>query len=243
VPTPKAGVMAMRRNRSGTTTSGVESGSAPRKLAALRTRRDGGRTARRVDIFETVRMRRSVRVFIPQDVDADQIRTILAVANRAPSAGNLQAYEIYVVVDRSARARLRHAALDQPDITEAPVALVFCARPERSAARYGTRGRELFSVQDATIACAYAQLAVAALDLGSVWIGAFDEDVVRRALGLGAALRPVAILPIGHAGEKPAATPRRALTSLAHYITAPQQLPSTVDVRVPTTGLERPSQG
>jgi nitroreductase len=193
-----------------------------------------------MDFFETVRVRRSVRTFMPGEVRADQIQTILETANRAPSAGNLQAYEVYVVADREARERLRYAALDQPDITQAPVVLVFCARPGRSEEKYGRRGKVLFSVQDATIACAYAQLATTALGLACVWIGAFDEDAVRRALDIERALRPVAILPVGHAGERPAPTTRRALTNLVHYITAPQRLPSDVVVRTPGIGLETP---
>ncbi len=73
----------------------------------------------------------------------------------------------------------------------------------------GTRGR----LTNREIA-----LAAAALGLASVWIGAFDEDGVRNALGLEKPLRPIAILPIGHAGEEPEIAPRRSLMSLVHYI-------------------------
>lgn len=196
--------------------------------------------AKPMDLFATARARRSVRVFLPQAVEPEQIKTILETANLAPSAGNLQAYEIYVVTDRTARERLVQAAGDQPAIAQAPVALVFCAYPHRSAERYGPRGHSLYCVQDATIACAYAQLAATALGLATVWVGAFDEDAARHALGIESTLRPVAILPVGHAGERPAAAPRRSLTSLTHYITAPQELPGSVVVRAPATGLMTP---
>ncbi len=172
-----------------------------------------------MDFFETVRARHSIRAFTAEPVEAEQIHTILQAASRAPSAGNLQAYEIYVVADRGALGRLTRAALDQPCIAQAALALVFCAHPARSAGKYGQRGKALYSVQDATIACVYAQLAATALGLASVWIGAFDEEGARKALGLEEGLRPVAILPIGHAAEKPEVTSRRPLTTLAHYIT------------------------
>jgi len=103
------------------------------------------------------------------------------------------------------------------------VLLVFCASSARSAAKYGRRGESLFSIQDATIACAYAQLAAAALGLGSVRVGAFDESAARDALGLGPELRPVAILPIGYPGEEPLERGRRPLASSAHYVTATSQ--------------------
>jgi nitroreductase len=86
-------------------------------------------------------------------------------------------------MDREALRRLTRAALDQASIAQAPLALVFCAQPERSAQKCGQRGRTLFSVQDATIACAYAQLAATALGLASAWIGAFDESRVSMRWG------------------------------------------------------------
>lgn len=166
------------------------------------------------DFFETVRARRSVRAYQSRAVEPKQLEAILETANRAPSAGNLQGYEIHVVRDAATRRALARASLDQMFLTQAPVALVFCADAARSGAKYGRRGEELYSVQDATIAAAYAQLAAAALGLGTCWVGAFDEAEVARILGLRAGLRPVAILPVGWPAETPAPTPRRPLSDL-----------------------------
>jgi nitroreductase len=146
------------------------------------------------------------------------MRRILDAARRAPSAGNLQAYEIVEVEGRAALSALARAALDQAFVAEAPAALVFCALPERSAQTYGRRGAQLYCVQDATIACAYAQLAAAALGLASVWVGAFGEDDVRRAIGAGPHALPVAILPIGYAREQGDVTTRRHLDDLVRRV-------------------------
>ncbi len=62
----------------------------------------------------------------------------------------------------------------------APAVLVFGTDAERSAEQYGERGSHLYSIQDATIACTCAALASAALGLGSVFVGSFDEERVRR---------------------------------------------------------------
>jgi len=168
--------------------------------------------------FRVVRARHSIRAFADRPVAAEMLQAILDAANRAPSAGNLQAYAIYVVTNPAARGALARAAFDQAFVGQAPVALVFCAHPARSAWKYGERGRTLYCVQDATIACAYAQLAAAALGLATVWVGAFDEEAVRRALGADRDLRPVAVLPIGYPAEEPEITGRRPLESLVHYI-------------------------
>lgn len=169
--------------------------------------------------FQVVRERHSIRAFADRPVAPELLRVILDAANRAPSAGNLQAYEIYAVLNRTRREQLAGAASGQRFVAQAPVALAFLAHPSRSARRYGERGRSLYSLQDATIACAYAQLAATALGLATVWVGAFDDEAVRAVLGAARGLRPVAILSIGYPGETPEVTPRRPLADLVHYIT------------------------
>lgn len=49
-----------------------------------------------MDFFEVIRERRSVRVFQKKGVEEEKIKAILEAANAAPSAGDLQAYEIYL---------------------------------------------------------------------------------------------------------------------------------------------------
>ncbi len=166
-----------------------------------------------MDFFDLVRTRRSIRAFRPAPIrDADRA-AIFEAAARAPSAGNLQAYEISLVDDADVRKKLAHAA-DQPYLAEAAMLLVFCAIPERSAATYGQRGGALYCVQDATIACAYAQLAADALGLGCVWIGAFVPDEVAEAIDAPHGAVPVAILAIGQRGEEGSISSRRPVDEL-----------------------------
>jgi nitroreductase len=168
-----------------------------------------------MDFFELIHARRSIRVYTSQPVEEENITRILEAANHAPSAGNLQAYVILVVRDAATKAALSQAALNQESLTSAPVVLAFFAHQQVSAAKYKHRGTELYSVQDATVACCYAQLAATALGLGSVWVGAFEDASVNRILKAQADWRPVALLPIGYADEAPSATPRRALSATA----------------------------
>jgi len=171
-----------------------------------------------MDFFDAVQTRRSTRAFVAKPVEAEKLQTILEAANRAPSAGNLQAYEIYLVTRRETLRALAAASLGQTFVAQAPVALAFCAHPKLSSRRYGHRGTSLYAIQDATIACTHAHLAATALGLASVWVGAFNDKAVREAIGTGEDLLPVAILPIGYPGEKPEPTSRRSLASLVHRI-------------------------
>ncbi len=168
-----------------------------------------------MEFFKVVRRRRSIRKFTSRPVTKAQVRQILEAANRAPSAGNLQAYQVYVVRDPEVRRRLDAASGSQGPVAQAPVVLVFCAAPARSAARYGAKGEQLFCIQDATVACAYAQLAATALGLASVWIGAVHEpEVVKEVLRLDDDLWPVCFLPLGHPAESPERAPRRSLSDV-----------------------------
>ncbi len=171
-----------------------------------------------MDFFEVIHTRQSIRAFQDRPVEPEKLQQILEAINRAPSAGNLQGYEVYLVTNRACLQALTKAAVGQDFIEQAPLALVFCAHPARSAKKYSQRGTTLYCVQDATIACAYAQLAVTALGLASVWVGAFNEEEVRAAIGVGHDLRPVAILPIGYAAETPEHRSRRALVELVQRI-------------------------
>ncbi|MDE1727884.1 MAG: nitroreductase family protein [Thaumarchaeota archaeon] len=109
------------------------------------------------------------------------------------------------------------AAKDQTFVAQAPLLLIFCANPSRSVERFGERS-QLFSVQDATIAAAYAQLTSHALGLSTVWIGAFDEKQVSEILDIPKGQRPIAILPIGYENEKPKEKATRGAKDLLHVI-------------------------
>ncbi len=125
----------------------------------------------------------------------------------------MQAYQVHVFRNREKKEALARAAFDQTFIIEAPVCLVFCADAGRSAIKYGDRGAQLYSVQDATIAGTYAMLAAVDMGLATVWVGAFEEKKVREVVGMESG-RPVAMFAIGYAAEEPQPTPRRAIEEI-----------------------------
>ena len=168
--------------------------------------------------FELLRFRRSIRAFDSRPVEEEKLQKILRAANSAPSAGNLQGYEIGVIRDPRMKQALVKATFNQAFIAQAPVFLLFCTHQARSAVKYPGAGAELFSLQDATIACAYAELATAALGLGTVWIGALDVPAIRQITGIPPEWTPVALLPIGYRGQVPPPTPRRHLNEIVHEL-------------------------
>lgn len=150
------------------------------------------------DVFKK---RHAVRKFQAKEIKEGDWQEILAAANSAPSAGNLKAREIIVVKDKKTKEQLAAAALGQDFVAQAPVVLVFCSLPSRSAAKYGQRGRDLYALQDATIAASFAWLQAVMLGLSACWVGAFEEKEVQKILQLDKDCRPVAILPMGYSAE------------------------------------------
>jgi nitroreductase len=171
-----------------------------------------------MDLWTTIERRRSVRRFSSAEVPLSDIERILTAAIRAPSAGNRQPWHLIVVRNRELKRALAGAAGGQGFVAAAPVVIVVCAEPGRSATRYGSRGRDLYCLQDTAAATEHILLAATALGLGGCWVGAFDEMAAAQALSLPATLRPVAMVPIGHpVGEGRAGSSRRPLTEVTSW--------------------------
>ena len=170
-----------------------------------------------MEFFEVLEKRTSIRAYADIPVEEEKVEQILEAINRAPSAGNLQTFDVYVVTNIKKRTELAIASRKQHFIAQAPVVLVFCAHPRlRSLIRYRIRGLTLYTLQDATIACSFAMLSATALGLSTVWVGAFKEYKVRQIIKAPLTYRPIAILPVGYAAVEPRFRPRQRFEDLVH---------------------------
>ena len=138
----------------------------------------------------------------------------------APSAGALYPLEVYVVAAKvrglapgnykyrtrgheleelfagDHRLELAAATYRQDWIAEAPAALVLAAVYARTARKYGERGARYVHMEIGH-AAQNVYLQAAGRDLGTVMVGAFDDDAVSRALRMQRQERPLAIMPVG----------------------------------------------
>lgn len=172
-----------------------------------------------MEFDQLTRDRRSVRAFRADPVADETVERLLAAAVRAPSAGNLQAWEFLVVRDGETKRRLAHAALEQTFVAEAPVVIVTCRNLIRNSFRYGARGRDFYSLTDASCASMLLLLAARNEGLGACFVGAYRETEVARILGLPSHVRPVGIIPVGYADESPPPASRLPLSEVVHYKT------------------------
>jgi nitroreductase len=167
-----------------------------------------------MNVLEAIHARQSIRAYQSKSIEPETLATILAAANQAASAGNLQAYQIYVVRDESRKQALATAAAGQTFLATAPVVLVFAVDPGRSAGKFGTRGERIYSLQDACAAVGNAMLAAVELGLGTCWVDAVNEELAGQAVSLPAHQRAAIILPLGYPAETPPRTSRRPLSEL-----------------------------
>jgi len=133
-------------------------------------------------------------------VQKSKLTKILNGVKLAPSSAGLQSYKIFIIKNDAIKKKLVIATHGQKYV-DAQAVFVFCMNPAKIKQKFGSRGEKLFSLQDATIAAAYAQLCAQALGISSVWIGHFNEKLVKKALHT--KLRPVCIMPLGYSNEKP----------------------------------------
>ena len=168
--------------------------------------------------LDLLEKRRSIRKFTSELVNEDIENKILSRIMLAPSAGNLQAFKIFSIRNKGLIKKLWGASNRQDPIAMASLVLVFVADSELSAQRYSNRGRDLYSIQDATIATIYAHLITADVGLGSVWIGSFDTNQVQNILDLPKKDVPIAILPIGFSDIDPEPRTRRSVNEIVQKI-------------------------
>lgn len=88
----------------------------------------------RLSAAAAARVRRSVRSYSDQPVTDDQVRTLLELTGRAPSAFNAQPWRFIVVREPALKQQLMSAAYNQKQIGEAPVVIVMYADMEDTMA-------------------------------------------------------------------------------------------------------------
>ena len=138
----------------------------------------------------------------------------------APSAGALYPLEVYVVVgsvenvakgvykykphqhelikvlDGEQREALSQAALGQQSVAHGAADIVITAIYDRTTGKYGDRGAR-YVYMEAGHAAQNVYLQAAAMNLGTVVIGAFYDDRVKEVLNLPEDEEPLYIMPVG----------------------------------------------
>ena len=158
-----------------------------------------------MDVFEAIRTRRSIRKYRQEPIPNEKLESIFEAARLAPSAANRQPWRFVVVQDADRKKALAEAANNQTFLRDAAAIVAALGDPDVSARWFE---------KDPMIALEHMALAATALGYGTCWIGAFDEDAVKRLLKIPVKMKIVALLPIGIPDETPTSRPRKELSEI-----------------------------
>lgn len=106
-------------------------------------------------------------------------------------------HELVLLSAGDRRPALARAARGQASVGSAPAALVYTADFGRTTGRYGRRGRERYVAIDLGHSGENVYLQCAALSLGTVAVGAFDDSLLTAWLGSPKSEEPLYIMPFG----------------------------------------------
>jgi nitroreductase len=168
-----------------------------------------------MEIVEAIRRRLSIRKYREDPVPEEVLFRILEAARLAPSGKNLQPWKFIIVRESSLREKLARASADQRFMARAPVTIVACGFPDQCYAKMG-RYMKSWPV-DVAIAVEHLVLQAAAEGLGTCWIGAFDEEAVKRILGVPPDVKILALTPLGYPEEIPKPRPRKSLDEIVTF--------------------------
>lgn len=110
------------------------------------------------------------------------------------------AHELQKVADGDVRQALSSAALGQDCVEEGAAVLAISAVYERTARKYGDRGSRYVHME-AGHAAQNIYLQATALNLGTVVVGAFRDEALKRMMNLPAEEEPLYLIPVGHSGK------------------------------------------
>jgi nitroreductase len=149
-----------------------------------------------MDFYEVIRTRRSIRSYRSDPIPDDVLMRVLEAARIAPSGSNRQPWKFIVVKNGELKKKIAAACHNQMFIAEAPVVIVACGYNIHYN-RGGYMG-DLSMLVDVSIAFTHLILAARAEGLGTCWIGSFDNEEVKRILGIPRDVNVVAVTPLGY---------------------------------------------
>ncbi|MBY0492084.1 MAG: nitroreductase family protein [Gemmatimonadaceae bacterium] len=183
----------------------------------------------RLSAAEAAIARRSVRSYTDQPVTDDEVRDLLELTGRAPSAFNLQPWRFVVVRDPQVKDQLRAAAYGQKQVADAPVVIAMYADMEDTMAhldevvhpgldpekRESTlamlrntfggmtpEARGVWANAQANIALGYLLLIARSEGFATSPMLGFNADTVKSLLGIPAHATVTSLVAIGHGADE-----------------------------------------
>jgi len=165
-------------------------------------------------LLDVIKKRRSVRRFDGAAIPKEAMEQILEAGRWAPSGANAQPWRFIVVAEKE---NLKYIAeccyykvFKSRHVGEASAAVVICADPDAGSQTY---------TLDAAIAGTNMTLMATSLGIGSCWIGAFEQETLKKKMRIPENFKIIALIALGYEVGKASVPPRLPLSSIVHYET------------------------
>ncbi len=177
-----------------------------------------------MDVMESIRKRRSIRVYKTTPVDDKTLETILEAGRLAPSWANSQTWRFIVVKDSSVKAQLAENALRPGNrgtdaVKIAPVVIAACAELNKAGFRDGVPSTDkdgYWFMFDAGLALENMALVARSFGLGTLFVGGMDAKKAESILGVPQGYAFVILMVLGYPDEQQEAKPRKAVTEVVY---------------------------
>ncbi len=167
------------------------------------------------NLMEIITHRKSIRAYKPQEIEEEKLDYVLQAFRKAPSAKNLQPWKLIIIKDEKKKEDVAIACKNQTFIASAPIVIAACAKEEEA---YGVMGGYMNSYPiDIAIGMEHLMLAATEQGLGTCWIGAFKEKLVKDLLNVPDNVRVVALTPLGYPDEEGSNRGRKKLSEIVCY--------------------------
>lgn len=169
-----------------------------------------------MEFDKLLKERKSIRSYSTKTVAFDDVVAVCEASRFAPMAGNIYTVRLVLVTDKEKKRKLSEAALGQEFIADASCVIVVCSDLTQLIRSYGKRAL-IYSRQQAGAVIENMLLKVTELGLGSCWVGAFDENAVRRILNIPDSIQIEALLPIANPIGKTRAKKKPELKFILYF--------------------------
>ena len=162
-------------------------------------------------LIEEINQRRSIREYCNKIIEPEKLERILEAARLAPTARNQQDWKLILVKNSALKEKLVDlAAPHQQFLKGAPIIIAACALNPAYVMRCGHPAYLI----DLAIVLEHVALQAVRENLGTCWIGSFDEEKAKTVLGIPQDVRIVELMSMGYPAQIPSARNRKSIQDL-----------------------------
>jgi len=167
-----------------------------------------------MELDKAIKTRHSSRRFKTKSPEWRDILKAIDAARLAPLAGNIQTIKFILVSDEDKIQQIADAC-QQDFVGTVSYIVVFCTSPKQCERAYDKRALK-YCLQQAGAAIENFLLKITDLGLSACWVGAFNDEQIKKILKIPEEVIVEAVFPVGY--EMPKVSKQRLKPSLDECI-------------------------